>query len=203
MTIGRGRTWGTPGVLASDGIVVESDAEASEALGAARAAGTSLPMIGLTGGDLCRTLGGTGSRDRLYGAEARRFPVDLGIASVDGAEHVFVAHVIVHSFGWRGRTVAVMNAQWYGTWDVAPKSHPDDARLDVTDAQLSLADRLAARRRLPTGTHVPHPDITLRRTREWSATFARPRPVRVDGKSVGRVRELSVHLEPDAVTVVI
>ena len=60
MNVERGVPWGAPGRLPDDGIVVDSDAEARHAVEQARRAGRPLPVLGLTGGDLCRTLGGGG-----------------------------------------------------------------------------------------------------------------------------------------------
>ena len=104
-----------------------------------------------------------------------------------------------------GRVVAVMNAQFLGTWDVAPRSHPNDGRLDVVDVAPSLSgtDRWRARRRLPSGTHVPHPAITVRQTSTWTTTFDEPTPVWLDGERVGEVVELSVRVEPDALVLVV
>jgi hypothetical protein len=46
VTIRKGQPWGEDGPLADDGIVVRSDAEAAEAVAAARAAGLPAPMLG-------------------------------------------------------------------------------------------------------------------------------------------------------------
>lgn len=160
-------------------------------------------MLGLLGGDLCTTLGGSGSEANLRSAAARRYPVDLGVAIADGVEHVFVAHVIVRRRAWRGRIVAAMNAQWLGSWDLGPKSHPNDGLLDISDATLGWSDKLTARKRVATGTHVPHPGITVRRTREAVLDFEPAGTLYVDGVSAGRVRHLELRVEPDAFSVVI
>jgi hypothetical protein len=203
VTIRKGQPWGEDGPLADDGVVVRSDAEAAATVAATRAAGRPAPMLGLLGGDLYRTLGGRSDAARLRSADARRYPIDLGIAVVDGVEHCFVAHVIAHRRGWRGRAIAAMNAQWLGTWDLGPKSHPNDGLLDVSDGRMGLADRLAARRRLPTGTHLPHPTISVRRTASIELELETPTPVFVDGVALGPARHLVLHLEPDALTVVV
>ena len=92
-----------------------------------------------------------------------------------------------------------MNCDHLGTWDVAPRAHPNDGRLDVVevDTSMTLRNRLQARRRLPHGTHVPHPSIAVRTTTEASWTFARPTPVVIDGVPAGRVRRLTVRAQPD------
>jgi hypothetical protein len=184
-------------------VVVRRDAEAAAVLAEARAARRTLPDLGLVGGDLCATLGGPGSEAHLHGPEARRYPVDLGIAVVDGVEHVFVAHVLVRRRWWRGRVVAAMNAQWHGTWDLGPRAHPNDGLLDITDARLGPADKVAALQRVRTGTHLPHPDITVRRTAAAAFEFDPPGRCFVDGRPVGRVHRLELAVEPDAFAVVI
>lgn len=203
MTVRRGENWGAPGALPADGVVVRSDAEARAVVERARRAGDAVPPLGLLGGDLCRTLGGTGDEARLRSAEAMTFPIDLGAALVDGRLHWFVAHLVARRSWWRGRVLVAMNAEWLGSWDLGPRAHPGDGLLDVTDGDLRLGDRLKARRRLPSGTHLPHPDLATRRVEAFQAEFDPPLDVYLDGEALGRVGALSVRLEPDALTVVV
>lgn len=203
MTIEKGRAWGAPGPLPADGVVVASDAEAGRFLTAARAAGEALPVLGLLGGDLYRTVGGgaSGGPDRLRSGEAMTFPVDLGEVLVDGRQQLFVAHVIAHSRLWR-HTFVALNAQWRGEWDLGPKAHPNDGLLDSYEARLTLSDLGKVRARLPTGSHLPHPGIKQRRVPTLDVAFDRPLIVEVDGVVVGKARALSIRLEPDALTIV-
>ena len=203
MTIEKHQRWGTPGPLPGDGVLVRTDAEARRAAEGARRAGAPVPALGLLGGDLCRTVGGKGDEARLHSTEAMTLPTDLGSVLIDGKLHWFTAHLVVRRSWWRGRVVAVMNAQWIGRWDVAPKSHPGDGLLDVFDGDLSLDDRLKARKRLPTGTHVPHPGIAQRRVSALQLAFDRPMPIWLDGERVGRASNLSIRVEPDALTCVV
>ena len=203
MTIQKGQPWGTPGPLPADGVVVRSDAEARAAVTDARRRGVAPPPLGLLGGDLCRTLGGRGDAGRLRSPEAMTFPVDLGVVEADGVELVFVAHLIARRRWWRGRVVAVMNAQWLGAWDLGPRSHPDDGLLDLTDGDLPLGQRRQARRRLPTGTHLPHPGLRTGRAGAFTLDFERPLDLWLDGDRVTRVRHLIVRCEPDALEVVV
>jgi hypothetical protein len=203
VTIRKGEPWGEPGALPADGVVVHSDAEAREVVAAARRAGAPVPPLGLLGGDLCHTLGGTGDEQRLRSGGAMRLPVDLGSVLIDGRLHWFVAHLVARRSWWTGRVVAVMNAQFIGRWDVAPKSHPDDGRLDVLDGDLPLGQRWQARSRLVTGTHVPHPGIEERRVSAVQLDFARPTPVHLDGVPMGPATRLSIRVEPDALLCVV
>jgi hypothetical protein len=203
MTIRRGEDWGTADGLPDDGVVVRSDGEARRMVEQCRRAGEPVPTLGLVGGDLCRTLGGRGDEARLRSADARRFPVDLGAALVDGRLHWFVAHLVARRSWWWGRVVAAMNAEFIGRWDVAPRSHPNDGRLDILDADLLWGDRLKARRRLRTGSHVPHPAIVERRVDAAQFAFDEPTSVWLDGERVAAVRRLSLRIEPGALTVVV
>lgn len=203
MTIEKGRPWGSPGPLAGDGIVVPDDRRARAAVEAARRRSEPPPELGLLGGDLCRTLGGRGDEARLRGPEAMRLPIDLASVLVDGRQFWFLAHLVARRSWWRGRVVAIMNAQWIGRWDVAPRSHPDDGLLDVFDGDPALDVRLEARRRLPTGTHVPHPAISERRVPAVQVSLDRPTPIWLDGEKVATGRNLVVRVEPDALTCVV
>lgn len=120
MGIGRGQDWGTTGPLPPDGVVVRTDAEARGVVTEARRAGEEIPPLGLLGGDLCRTVGGRGVEARLRSDQATRLTVDVGAVLVDGRLQWFVAHLVARRSWWWGPIFAACNAQWLGTWDVAP-----------------------------------------------------------------------------------
>lgn len=202
MTIEKGKPWGAAAPLPDDGVVVRSDAEARVVLEEARHQGRPYPSIGLLGGDLCRTLGGTGDALRLRSADARTFHIDLGELTVDGRRHLFVAHLVVTTMTWRRATV-IMNAQWIGAWNVGHRAHPNDGLLDVYQADLRLSDLVKVRRRLPSGSFLPHPRIAYRRARETDLDLGAARAIRLDGQLVGGGRRLSVRLVPDALRVVV
>ena len=202
MTIEKGKAWGAPGPLPDDGVIVRSDAEARAVLEDARRAARPFPVLGVVGGDLCRTLGGPGDEGRLRSERAVTFPVDLGEALVDGVLHLFVAHLVARDRLWRDGFVA-MNAQWRGRWNLGPRAHPNDGRLDTYRARLALGDLPKVRARLHHGAHLPHPRITERRAPAVQVELDRERPVEVDGVAVGRGRRIAVRVEPDALTVVV
>jgi diacylglycerol kinase family enzyme len=203
VTISKGSAYGVRGVpLPHDGVVVTSDHEARVVLEAARRLNQPYPVLGLVGGDLCRTLGGMQDEARLHSADAVTFPVDLAEATVDGRSHLFVAHCIARSPLWR-RAVAAMNAQWFRDWNLGPRGHPNDGALDVCDARLSVRDLWQVRRRLGSGTHLPHPRIRSRRAAQFEVTLDHPLSVWVDGEVADRGRELSFRVEPDALIVVV
>lgn len=200
MPISKNSQYGEPGILPDDAVVVRSDAEARAVIERARAEGRPYPPLGLLGGDLCRTLGGTGDETRLRSPDAVRFPVDLGEVLLDGRLQVFVAHLVARTRGW-SHVVAAMNAQFVGPWVVGYRSHPNDGLLDVFEADLSLADRLKVRARIRHGAHMPHPRIKERRTAAVQIELDRPRPIYLDGERSGEARVLSMRVQPDALTV--
>lgn len=203
MTIAKGQPWGTPGQLPDGAPVVGSDAELSALVAASRRNGTTLGPVGLLGGDLAKTVGSRGNQARLASDEAVHLPIDVASVLIDGTLHHFVAHLVARRSWWHGRVVAVMNAQWLGKWDVAPRSHPNDGLLDVFDADLRLADRAKAWKRLLTGTHVPHPQISQRRSASVEIELDRLTPIWLDGTLVGRGQALTIEIHPDALCCVV
>ena len=125
----------------------------------------------------------------------------MGAALVDGRLHTFVAHLVARRSWWRGRLLVAANASFIGNWNAAPRSHPGDGRLDVFDASPPLPVRLAARRRLPSGNHVPHPDITQRRTAAAQYDLDPALDIYLDGQRLVRARTLSLRVEARALEV--
>jgi diacylglycerol kinase family enzyme len=189
--------------LPTDGIIVCSDRDAATAVANARAAGDEMPTIGLLGGDLCRTLGGTGDEGRLRGSDAITLPIDVAEVEVDGRAHVFLAHVVARRSWWLGRVWAAMNAEWLGEWDVAPRAHPGDGVLDTLDVSMSVRDRFEARRRVRTGTHVPHPAVAQQRVARVAVTFDSAMGIWIDGVRVGDASSLAVRVTGEVVDVVV
>ena len=201
MSIRKGTDWGRPAPVPDDAVFVNSDAEANETVSAARRNNRPTPPLCLLGGDLARTLGVADNEASLRAGEGTRVPIDLGMALADGRLVWFVSHLVARRSWWRGPIVVAANAAFYGDYNVAPKAHPGDGRLDLVEADPRLFERLQARSRLRSGTHVPHPQIKVSRCRAAQLELDRPTPVATDGISVGDARTLSVRVEPEALDV--
>jgi len=201
MVVERNEDWGEKAVVPEGIQWFSTDHEAADIIARARRANRPVPSIGLIGGDLHRTLGGRRSEAAAPGSDATRLTVDLGAALLDGTLHWFLAHLVARRSWLRGPIIVAANAAHLASWNIAPRAHPGDGRLDTLEADLSLGDRLKARTRLPLGTHVPHPGIGMRRTKAMQWDFDTPMPVHLDGTKIAAVTSLSVRLEPEAVDI--
>lgn len=198
MTISKGADWGTE-IDRPDGLVLAADdAEVARLLSTGESS-----TVAPTAGDLFTTIGARplGDRQRVL-----RLPIDLVEVRLDGGDPIVAAaHVVARSHwsrgGWfRGGAVVVMNAEFIGPYDVAPRGHPNDGRVESLELSESLGprQRLAIRRRMRTGTHLPHPAISHRPVRRGSWSFASPLAVFVDGVSFGRATTLDIEVHADA-----
>ena len=169
-------------------------------------------------GDLRRTVGGVaggparnvadGPASSEASGQVLALPIDLIDLRLDGRPAgSAAAHVLLRSDRrrgglLRGPVVMVMNAEFMGSWDVAPRGHPNDGKVEVVSCgpELSVRQRLAARRRLANGTHLPHPDITSRSLATASFRFGRPIIVVADGQRLGSARTVEFDVRPDAAT---
>ncbi len=197
MPIAKGQPYGAPGEVPEDVVRVGSDAEARAVLEQARRERRPFPVLGLLGGDLHRTLGGT--RGELSGV---RFTVDLGEVIIDGRLRLFVAHLVARNRLWT-RAFVAMNAQWRGGWNLGPRAHPNDGLLDTYDVRLALGQLLPVRQRLHHGAHLPHPGIKEKRTSAITLELEKALPVHLDGDKTAVTATLVVRVAPDAVEVVV
>lgn len=124
-------------------------------------------------------------------ATHRRRPV---VVTVDGRE----------LFRGRATTVVVANGQFLDGVDAVPRGHPGDGRLEVQVYALRAGERAAMRRRLPAGTHVPHPRIVTGSAREIRVEVGgRPAPLVRDGVPGDPVRSLAARVRHPAVRLLV
>lgn len=202
MPVSRGQDWGGSGGLPDGSEVANSDSELRSIVTRARSTGGELPTVGLTGGDLWRTLGAR-SAGSGFSDTSTSVLVDIGSALLDGRIYWFVGHLVARRNWLVGRCWIAANGAHLGRWNVAPRAHPGDGLLDMLDSDLPLRQRLNARRRLHSGTHLPHPGITYTRQAAGQVSFSRPVPVYLDSVPVGAHRNISVRVEPAVLRLVI
>ena len=195
MTISKNEPWGWPATDWPPSSTVDTDAGLALTIQGSIAAPTPIGPVGLSGGDLFKTVGGVvGQRTPTKMC----LPVDLGIVEVDGVIYPFAAHVIARGRSmWASEQVVAMNAAWCGELNLGPKAHPNDGLLDFTIGGLPTGQRRMASKRARSGTHVPHPDLRVVRSAELAHEGA-PLQVFVDGQYVGRGRSLRFSIIVDA-----
>lgn len=204
MTIKPGEDWGWNAPLPADAAVLATDAELRSHVEAHRRRGDEVPQAGLIGGDLWSTMGApTGGLDRLRSEAARTAPIDVASVLLDGRQYWFASHLVARRSWWRGRVLVALNAEWLGEWDLGPRSHPNDGRVDVYETTMSISQRWKARERLKTGTHLPHPDISSRRVKAFQTTLDPQLTVWLDGVSLGSCTNITVRVEPDAMLITV
>lgn len=196
LPIAKGEEWGHPGELPAQAPVAATDGEAAQLVG------QDAGPIGLSGGDLARTLGIRAPYDRS--TPKHLVPVDaVHIELDDGSRYVSIAHVVLGDLRRNRSTAAIMNAAFIGTRNIAPRAHPGDGKVDVVQMDLDVGDRMKAWKRMTTGTHVPHPAIVVRKRSEGIVEVTRPRQVRVDGHLVGRSAGVRYYVIPAAIVVAV
>lgn len=199
MTIRKGVSWGESRDVPDDLVIVDDDLALGRLIRTTRNAGEHLPQVGVRSGALAKTLGG-GTPGRLT-TTGTCAPIDILRVTVDGQVNWAVAHVVARR-SWWGEVALFMNAQFLGELDLAPRSHPNDGRVDVlvVDPSMTMRDRIEARRRARTGTHLPHPKITSLQRPTHHVQFHKPLDIRLDGEIWLRADHLDIDVEADALT---
>lgn len=206
MGVEKGQDWGHNAPLPSGASIAHSDAElrslvvdrlaAAAATEPERRAEPLLGLpIGLLGGDLWRTMGGRPGqpRDRLAGPDAFTGAVDVWLVAVDGVDAgPFLAHLVAKRRAWAGEFLVAMNGSLLGDLDLGPRAHPGDGLIDTTIGRLDLRQRVLARSKARSGSHLPHPSLATKRGTAFSYTLAASAVVIADGIEVGRGKQIEI-----------
>lgn len=215
MTIEKGEDWGHRALFPDDAPIVDGDAELAalfsvttddennQTLTGPSVVGLKKAIDSSKSHDLATTVSARGSETDLRTGERTHLPIDLGVVSLDGALHVMAASLVIRTPLWTRVVQGAMNASFLGDWNVTPSGHPNDGRFDIVRAELTLGDRFKARSRLASGSHVPHPDISIRRLRSHDFEPVAGAQVRIDGQNLGAADDVSVTVIADATTIVI
>lgn len=198
MTIRKGEQWGSRISTPSRIRHVSSDAEIAQC--------SSEDFIAVGGGDIYATLGSPAfvsesDQCTLLPMDALQVEILLSDASeksCTAASCIEVGSLI--SPLKSGRYICVTNGGIVSGRNFAPRAHPNDGRLDIMQIEetMSFRDRLTAKKKALTGTHVPHPSISLRQDETFSTKRSGEREkLRIDGVSVANWIEVSVSIVPD------
>jgi len=206
MTIRKGEQWGEP---CSAPIGLPEFATERDLGGNIRTSGT-IPEAVLKSGTLNQALGiaaPTTDRERI------KVLIDLikvAYTDLDGRDRddIAVGSVLIGRRSWLGDVYIVSNCGYLGTRELLSKAHPNDGVMDVltVSSLMPFMQRLQAWRRIPTSSHLPHPDISTKQTERFSWPIvgdeARSKGTRlvIDGESLGLVKSVRMQVIPDAIT---
>ena len=202
MNISRGENWGRFQSMPDNGLIIYSNKELFEEINRCKRKGEILPVFGLLGGDLWRTLGGSSHESRLYSKEATFLEIDLGCVLLDGKIFWFSSHVFVGE-KLANEQVLISNVAHYGKMNVAPKAHPGDGKLDVLKINLSVTQKIKALKRSASGDHLPHPRIKYERVKAAQLDLGKKKSVEIDGQKIGKFSDISFILEEQALSVIV
>jgi hypothetical protein len=201
----RGASWGEPVTGPADVRVRGSDADLAESV--RMRPGALVELDPTTESDIARAVGIAG---RAPGG-ALQLPFDvidldddllvvnaaiLGVPPDRLGRRHRRARVVVRvdgrtRFDGRATTVVIATGQYLRGSDLVPRGHPGDGRIEVQVYGLAPGQRRAMRRRLATGTHVPHPDITEAAGRRVEVSVPTPWLLELDGRPSGAHGDLT------------
>ncbi len=223
MPLRPGDPWGTDASGPAD-LEVRGD-DAALAAATAVSPGARIRFLPAPNSDLARALG-LATNGGLANGEDRLLPVDALRIVSDDREGLAVnavvlgtppgrlrrwtrrhaVEVVVDARPWRTSavtTVLIANGEFLDGLDAVPRGHPGDGRAEVQLYTLAPSQRAGMRRRIVTGTHVPHPGIDARTARRVEVRAGRPLAVTVDGHAWAPSRNLTVEVLPGAVQLVV
>lgn len=198
MTIRKGEQWGSRIAMPSHIRHVSSDAEIALC--------TSDDFISISNGDIHLTLGSPVLQKNE--AECTLLLIDalqVHILLTDGSENVSLAASCIEigrffSVLHRHRFICITNGGIVDSRNLAPRAHPNDGRFDVitVEASMSIRERLIARKKALTGSHLPHPCLSVRQSESFSTQRQGHRDdLVIDGVIISDWTEVSVSILPD------
>jgi hypothetical protein len=222
--IEKGRPWGHPARTEAALVVEGDDADLAAALD--RAAGELVRFVPAPASDLGHALGLTNTGLTSTGPGATEVALDVLAVATQAASHGAVNAVVLgraphrlrawhrrvrmvvevdgrQRFAGRAAGVVVANGQYLHGLDVVPRGHPGDGRIETQVYAPSAVERAEMRRRLPQGTHVPHPGITQVTGRRVTVRTRRNLALEIDGRPAGTAREITVEVLPAALRLLI
>ena len=205
MTIRKNETWGVTVARPENLVICETDAAASQLATDYYLQQKSIPAIAITRSNLSRALGTNGADTNSQNMQATPFDlIEVTFVNASKIEQIFLAmgYGLLRKSWWRGEIVAAMNTSFIGDWDCAPRSHPNDGKFDLltVNSEMKQTQRLIASRRLRLGTHLPHPQISVKQLTSFEADCSAKPNLYVDNRRFMSVNQCKFRLLPDALT---
>lgn len=208
-----GELWGEPEHGQPDLVVTGGDADLAHALIGSRT-GVLVAFNPSEESDIARAIG--------LRAGAPRQGIALPMDAIQLEDGTLVVNMVIlgsapDRLAWRSRsakitvrfdgrtsglavegatTVVVATGQWLRGLDLVPRGHPGDGKADVHTYAVERRERKHVHHRLLTGTHVPHPYITIRTCVEVNVQASRELDLEVDGRAKAETATLRAKILP-------
>jgi hypothetical protein len=197
MTIQKGQPWGTSIVVPKTTRDIDSDWQLAR--------GTPNDVHVLSDGDIYNVLGQpkgvtVGETRTLLHIDAMECTItgDFSTYEVLAAASIEIGHWL-RCLRSR-RYIAVTNGGILNGRNIAPRAHPNDALIDMMTLQASMPmrARFMSIKRARSGTHLPHPDISVERGEIFTISRAYENEhLCIDGTSVSSWTSVTVKVLPD------
>lgn len=194
MTIKKGEEWGERISVPHDFHIAEDDADL--------ASYEPNEIIALRRGDMHRALG----QPTIPGStpECTSVHVDALLCRItmrDGSiSERYAASSVSFGTWWSGEYVIVSNSGFFQGLNIAPRSHPNDGIVELFTISIAMSwrQRFLARRRARTGTHIPHPNLSIQRVQHHStARTDRRQRLSLDGRAVADWERIDIEVAAD------
>ena len=205
MTIRKGQDWGEQVDAPADLLVFADDPSANAYLNEVFVNGNMASPIAVLKSNLARTLGLSGATINETNMLHTKFDlveVDYVLVSAVTEKIHFLGSAIIRNYWLRGPITGVFNSSFIGSWDCAPKAHPNDSKLDVVsiDKSIKIRKRLTAKRQVKLGYHLPHPKISYKQAESFKVDLEEPARLFVDAMDLGMVKHCDFRVISDAVS---
>ena len=205
MTIRKSEDWGSTVTRPENLVICETDAAASQLATNCFLQQKPMPAIAISRSNLSRALGTKGANANSQKMQATPFDlIEVTFVDASRTEQKVLAlgYGLLRKSWWRREIVAAMNTSFIGDWDCTPRSHPNDGKFDLltVNSEMKPTQRLIASRRLRLGTHLPHPQISVKQITSFEADCSTKPNLYVDDRKFMSVNQCKFRLLPDAIT---
>ena len=200
MPFSPGSAGGFPSSVPKDLLQFRSDREIGIFLRDHDAKQIHATNIAYQKGDFIKVLGLEGVRNVDQCLRVILDAVSVEYVDVEGYSHqdVCIGSFHIGNRFLRGAISIVSNSGYWRGREVAPRSHPNDGKLDIVElsAAMKWAQRRMAWKKALTGSHLPHPLIQYSQGEffQWSG---KNRRLVIDGKFVSQVQKVSCRVQSD------
>lgn len=204
MPISPGSEWGASASIPQNAHVISSDRQLGVHLRDSSAKDVHGKSLLVTGGDITHVLG---VKNRSLDTGCVRVVIDaiaVSYTDIHGSQHtdVCVGSLSISRRFQRGTISVVTNSGLWRGYEVAPRAHLNDGKLDIFEVSGAMrwSQRRLMWRKTATGTHLPHPLLSYSQG-DFFNWEGNPLRLEIDGQFVASVTMVTCRVQSDCVQV--